>query len=82
MPHYAYTGMYIVAAAARVPVVDMQALLDTSADGRARREAIATIDKACRQWGFFQVLNHGISERLLAECASSSRIRLCVCCMS
>ena len=50
----------------QVPVIDLQPYL---ADGRsaAAREAIDDIAEACRTWGFFQVVNHGIDAAQVAE---------------
>lgn len=46
----------------RVPVIDIAALCDPA--------SLAAIDRACRDWGFFQVTGHGIDpasiDRLLA----------------
>jgi isopenicillin N synthase-like dioxygenase len=40
----------------RLPVVDVAALRDPS----RRAAALATLDAACREHGFFQVVNHGV----------------------
>ncbi len=42
----------------RVPTIDVRSLGD---DPRT----LAVIDRACREWGFFQVVGHGISPELL-----------------
>ena len=46
-----------------IPVIDITHLHDG--------ETLAALDEACREWGFFQVVNHGIAadttERLLRE---------------
>ncbi len=44
---------------AQVPVIDISALLEDSA-------SLAALDKACRNWGFFQVTGHGLDEGLLS----------------
>ncbi|XP_059074023.1 1-aminocyclopropane-1-carboxylate oxidase-like [Cryptomeria japonica] len=50
----------ITAGSAAVPVIDMKKL-----NGEDRNIAMAEIDTACQQWGFFQLLNHGIPQSLL-----------------
>ncbi len=47
-------------AAGQVPVIDVGALIADSSSAAAR-EAIDQIAEACRTWGFFQVVNHGIA---------------------
>ncbi|KAL6534380.1 Jasmonate-induced oxygenase 1 [Orobanche hederae] len=47
-----------------IPVVDMRGLY--SDDDDLRRRTASTIDGACREWGFFQVVNHGVSHELMA----------------
>ncbi|XP_052191987.1 2-oxoglutarate-dependent dioxygenase 19-like [Diospyros lotus] len=46
-----------------IPVIDFSAL--TSDDPRVRSEAIRDLAKACEDWGFFMVVNHGVTERLM-----------------
>nr|CAD1817555.1 unnamed protein product [Ananas comosus var. bracteatus] len=49
------------------PVVDIGGLVatvDRSGEGRCRRSddaAMQAISEACKEWGFFQVVNHGVS---------------------
>ncbi len=48
----------------QVPVVDVAAIVsDTSAP--ESQGAIGQIAAACRKWGFFQVINHGVSQSLI-----------------
>ncbi|CAN6291029.1 unnamed protein product [Urochloa humidicola] len=49
------------AAAASVPVVDLGRLLDP---GTASEEALR-LGAACEEWGFFQVVNHGVAEQAI-----------------
>ncbi|RWW17746.1 hypothetical protein GW17_00018311 [Ensete ventricosum] len=44
------------------PVVDMEKLL-----GGERRAATEILRDACENWGFFEILNHGISHDLMDE---------------
>ncbi|KAL1545484.1 Jasmonate-induced oxygenase 2, variant 2 [Salvia divinorum] len=50
---------------ANIPVIDMEGL--SSSDAEVRRRTAALIDQACREWGFFQVVNHGVSSDLMAR---------------
>ncbi len=45
---------------ASVPVIDVGGLFDTTADS-----PIDEIARACREWGFFQVVNHGVVPELI-----------------
>ncbi|KAK2414116.1 1-aminocyclopropane-1-carboxylate oxidase protein [Trifolium repens] len=47
-----------------VPIVDLK---DIHANPALRVEVIDQIRSACREWGFFQVINHGISVTVLDE---------------
>jgi len=44
------------------PVIDLSSLLDSSATSEARAAVVQRIGDACRRWGFFQVVNHGIAQ--------------------
>lgn len=48
-----------------VPVIDIEEI--------ERADSLAAIDRACREWGFFQVTGHGIDQRLLADVMSVSQ---------
>ncbi|KAL0337735.1 UNVERIFIED_CONTAM: 1-aminocyclopropane-1-carboxylate oxidase 5 [Sesamum calycinum] len=43
-----------------IPVVDFSKI-----DGKDRADTLVLIDQYCKEWGFFQLINHGISEELL-----------------
>lgn len=48
----------------QVPVIDVGALVrDPSAP--AAREAVGEIAAACRKWGFFQIVHHGVAAELV-----------------
>ncbi|XP_061369230.1 jasmonate-induced oxygenase 2-like [Gastrolobium bilobum] len=46
-----------------IPVIDLQHLYGE--DQRLREETLKLVSEACREWGFFQVLNHGVSHDLM-----------------
>ncbi|KAL0286170.1 UNVERIFIED_CONTAM: 1-aminocyclopropane-1-carboxylate oxidase [Sesamum calycinum] len=43
-----------------IPVVDF-----SNVDGKGRADTLTLIDRYCQEWGFFQLINHGISKELL-----------------
>ena len=47
-----------------VPVIDISGLTQ-DAPGESAQRAVDEIAKACRNWGFFQVINHGVSDELI-----------------
>ncbi len=53
---------------ASVPVIDVRGLVDTTADS-----SIEEIARAAREWGFFQVVNHGIAPELIDEVWKNTR---------
>ncbi|KAI4353364.1 hypothetical protein L6164_002322 [Bauhinia variegata] len=46
-----------------IPVIDLQHL--SGGDQRLREETLRRVSVACREYGFFQVLNHGVSHELM-----------------
>ncbi|KAI3803799.1 hypothetical protein L1987_31961 [Smallanthus sonchifolius] len=46
-----------------IPTVDFSLL--TSADPDLRSKTIQELDMACKDWGFFRVINHGVPEALM-----------------
>ncbi|KAI3447787.1 hypothetical protein Pfo_004452 [Paulownia fortunei] len=54
-----------VASAVNIPVIDMRDLY--SDDLSLRQKTAGLIRDACREWGFLQVVNHGVSHELMAR---------------
>ena len=50
----------------QVPVIDIGELI-RDAESAAASTAIEQMAEACRSWGFFQVVNHGIPTAQIAE---------------
>jgi isopenicillin N synthase-like dioxygenase len=48
-----------------VPVIDIETLRHS--------DTLAELDAACRNWGFFQVTNHGIADSVLADLRAAMR---------
>lgn len=48
-----------------IPVIDLGNLF--SEKPRLRASTVAAVGKACKEWGFFQAVNHGVSHQLMAE---------------
>lgn len=47
-----------------VPVIDIAGVTQ-NASGETARQAVEEIAAACREWGFFQVINHSVSNELI-----------------
>lgn len=56
---------------ANIPIIDLSGLYgdDDNLRAKIRRE----ISAACREWGFFQVINHGISPELMDQARENWR---------
>ncbi|KAF6153647.1 hypothetical protein GIB67_027514 [Kingdonia uniflora] len=55
-------SIYAPDAAINIPIIDLGGL---NGDSKLRRKTLDQISKACREWGFFQILNHGVSHELM-----------------
>ncbi|KAG0597869.1 hypothetical protein M758_12G026800 [Ceratodon purpureus] len=51
-----------------IPVIDMAGL-----DGDNKDQVMADVAKACEEWGFFQVVNHGVPPVLMQEIQQVSK---------
>ncbi|XP_058007245.1 2-oxoglutarate-dependent dioxygenase 19 isoform X2 [Hevea brasiliensis] len=54
-----------------VPVIDYSLLISSSPDQRSK--IIHDLRKACQDWGFFMVINHGVPERLMRSMIDACR---------
>ncbi|CAO2169431.1 unnamed protein product [Urochloa humidicola] len=54
-----------------IPVVDFDVLVNGAADQRA--QAIRDLGRACEDWGFFMVINHGVPEELKEAAMETSK---------
>ncbi|KAI4337964.1 hypothetical protein L6164_016325 [Bauhinia variegata] len=56
--------------AASLPVIDLSLL--NSEDLQLHSKAVQQLGKACQEWGFFMITNHGISEELMEDVMNKS----------
>ncbi|GAB4843198.1 hypothetical protein Ancab_040458 [Ancistrocladus abbreviatus] len=47
-----------------IPLIDLEGIVE---DATLRRKVIEEVRCACKEWGFFQVLSHGIPSNMLGE---------------
>nr|CAD1843698.1 unnamed protein product [Ananas comosus var. bracteatus] len=64
-PHYSFERDHEVVGECELPLIDLTSLSERN--GRERRACVEAMAKASSEWGFFQVVNHGISHELLKE---------------
>lgn len=58
-------------ATVNIPVIDLQAL--AGEDQEMRETTLRLVSNACREWGFFQVVNHGVSHELMKQARETWR---------
>lgn len=63
----------VVAHETSVPVIDLSPLRCSDAAEEARRKVVSLIGEASEEWGFFQVINHGLSSELLDQVFNVSK---------
>lgn len=54
-----------------IPTVDLSVFLREKEDGK--KKAMETITKACSEYGFFQIINHGVSLDLMKQAIELSK---------
>ncbi|CAN6466917.1 unnamed protein product [Victoria cruziana] len=64
-------GQQIPPAYETVPTIDLQRL--KSHDQEERSEAITDLGRACEEWGFFHLINHGVPENLRLRMLAAGR---------
>jgi isopenicillin N synthase-like dioxygenase len=52
---------------AMIPTVDLSPFLTSGDDEQAKRNATEVITKACSEYGFFQIVNHGLCPALMSQ---------------
>ncbi|EHA8591796.1 protein DMR6-LIKE OXYGENASE 2 [Cocos nucifera] len=69
-----------VVEASGIPQIDLSPLLDSpildsgDASPQALSDLLAEVDAACRDWGFFQVINHGVPSELVERVEAAARV--------
>jgi isopenicillin N synthase-like dioxygenase len=54
-----------------IPVIDFSQL--SSCDHEQRSNAVHLLGKACQEWGFFMLVNHGVEERMMKAMIDACR---------
>ncbi|RHN66568.1 putative flavonol synthase [Medicago truncatula] len=55
-----------------IPTIDLFPFLKENKDGN-KKKAMETITKACSEYGFFQIVNHGVSLDLMKQAMELSK---------
>ncbi|KAL0384429.1 UNVERIFIED_CONTAM: putative 2-oxoglutarate-dependent dioxygenase SLC1 [Sesamum radiatum] len=67
---FAFTNDSTASYSDSVPVIDFSLLASGTTDQRAK--VLRDLDNACREWGFFVLVNHGIPDNLLKDIKEAS----------
>lgn len=64
-PAAAASDQFLLIDKVQIPVIDFQNLY--SENDAIRESTLNQLSDACRDWGFFQVVNHGVSHQLMRD---------------
>lgn len=56
-----------------IPIIDLAPLQDNHVDECKRRHIITAIADACKNWGVFQLVNHGIQPDVIEKARAQAR---------
>jgi gibberellin 3-beta-dioxygenase len=56
-----------------IPVIDLAALQDSHVDDSKRKHIITDIANACKNWGAFQLVNHGVHLDVIDKARDQAR---------
>lgn len=57
----------------QLPIIDISALISVNSEIRDRNLIASQIDRACREWGFFYIVGHGVDRTLQERLEQLSR---------